>query len=170
MRRLGKLTSAAALVALLAVAAGCGDDDSTSSSSGADESTTTSAPAEPVVREELAVTTPSNAPGQELYLARVTIQPDGEIATHYHEGTQIARIVEGTLTYSIVSGTVQVTRTDGALEEFIGPDEITLEPGDALTETQDLIHAAANHGDTAVVILLASLLAEGAPPSTPVDE
>jgi quercetin dioxygenase-like cupin family protein len=173
MRRLGRFTSAVVLVTLLVTMAACGDDDSTSTSttaaSGTDSSTTTT-PTEPVVREELAVGTPANAPGQTLYLSRVTIQPDGEIAPHFHEGTQIANIEAGTLTYTVISGTVQVTRADGTTESVTGPDEIALQPGDALTENQDMIHSAANHGDTPVVILLASLLTEGAPPSTPVEE
>jgi quercetin dioxygenase-like cupin family protein len=168
-----KLTSAAVLAALLVLGAACGDDDSpttsTTSSSGTESSITTTTAAELVVRDDLAFAQPTNSPGQELYLARVTIQPGGEIATHFHEGTQIANIEAGTLTYTVVSGTVQVTRADGTVEAVTGPDEIALQTGDALTENRDMIHSAANHGDTPVVILLAALLAEGAPPSTPVE-
>jgi hypothetical protein len=74
------------------------------------------------------------------------------------------------LTYDIVEGAAEVTRNDGTVERFTGPDSITLEPGDALTETQDLVHFGSNDGDTPVVILLAALLADGAPLATPVPE
>jgi quercetin dioxygenase-like cupin family protein len=156
-----------AVLAAVVVLAACGDDggDDTSAST-----TTTGESDMPIVREELAETSPANAPGQQLYLQRVTIEPGARLDTHLHEGTQIARVVEGTLTYDIVEGPAEVARRDGTVERFTGPDSITLEPGDALTETQDLVHFGSNDGETPVVILLAALLADGAPLATPVPE
>ena len=155
------------LVALFAITAivflaGCGDDD--------DADSTTAPAGEPTVREELAETAPANAPGQRLYLQRVTIQPGARLDTHYHDGTQVARVVQGTLTYDIVEGTAEVARKDGTVETFTAPDSITLESGDALTETSDLVHFGSNGGDEPVVVLLAALLADGAPLATPVAE
>jgi quercetin dioxygenase-like cupin family protein len=139
---------------------GCGDDASTPAAPTGDDA--------PTVREELAEAAPVNAPGQRLYLQRVTINPGARLDTHYHEGTQIARVVEGALTYDIVEGTAVVTRRDGTAEEFTAPDSITLATGDALTETSDLVHFGANDGDEPVVVLVAALLTDGAPLATPV--
>ncbi len=144
------------LVALLLITA-CGDDD-------ADVE-----PDQPAVREALGQTNPSNAPGQTLYLERVTVSPQSELPTHYHEGTQVAYIQSGVLTYVIVSGTAEVVRANGTEETFGGPITIQLHEGDHIVETQDLIHHGANETDDPVVILLAVLLREGAPLSTPVE-
>jgi len=160
------------VLVLLAVAGACGDDDDSGSGSdaAASDATTETTTGEPIVREALGQTTPANAPGQELYLQRATIEPGATLDTHVHEGTVVAEIVEGTLTYEIVSGTATVTRADGTVEEFTGPDTITLEAGDDLIETDDLVHFGSNEGDETVVVLSAALLAEGAPLATPVEE
>lgn len=139
--------------------AGCGDDDDDAAADG-----------EPIGRQELGEAAPDNAPGQHLYLERVTIAPDAELPLHFHEGTQVAFIEEGVLTYNIESGTAAVTRADGTEESFDGPTSITLEPGDSIVETIDLVHFGANEGDDPVVITLTALLAEGAPLSSPIDE
>src|SRR6185369_6848028 len=110
-----------------------------------------------------------NAPGQELYLQEVRIAPGAKLATHFHDGTQIASIRAGVLTYDIVSGSTTVTRADGKVEEFTGPDSITLRKGDALLETSTLVHFGSNKGKKPVVVLLAALLAQGAPLATPVN-
>jgi hypothetical protein len=157
----------AVLVAVVALAA-CGEDDGSDDAVGA--SGTTGDSDTPIVREELAEAAPANAPGERLYLQRVTIEPGARLDTHRHEGTQIARVVDGTLTYDIVEGTAEVTRRDGLVESFTGPTTVTLERGDALTETDDLIHFGSNDGDAPVIILVAALLADGAPLATPVPE
>jgi quercetin dioxygenase-like cupin family protein len=158
LARVRYLILAAALVAMLL--AGCGDDsDDDDASSG-----------EPITRQELGQTAPANAPGERLYLERVTSEAGAELPRHFHEGTQVAFIEEGILTYNIVSGTAQVFRSDGTEESFDGPTVISLEPGDSIVETIDLIHYGANEGHEPVVITLAALLAEGAPLSSPVDE
>src|SRR5680860_1430105 len=121
------------LVALFAITtvvflASCGDDDGADSATGAGTG-------EPTVREELAETAPANAPGQRLYLQRVTINPGARLDTHYHDGTQVAAVVDGTLTYDMVEGAVEVTRKDGTVETFTAPETISLDEGDAITET-----------------------------------
>ena len=135
-----------------------------SSSSNASDA---SVPVPQVVREALAQATPANAPGQTLYLQDVTIPAGTKLGTHLHEGTQVAHVRSGVLTYDIVSGVAVVTRADGKVENFTGPQVITLNPSDAITETEQLIHFGANDGDVPVVITLAALLRDGAPVATP---
>jgi quercetin dioxygenase-like cupin family protein len=59
---------------------------------------------EPITRTILAQATPENGPGRQLYLEEVRIAPGAKLATHLHEGTQIASIRSGVLTYNVVSG------------------------------------------------------------------
>ena len=155
---------ALALVVVGAVlAAGC----STGSDSGG--ATAQAASAEPVVRDRWGATNPGNAPGQELYLEQVTIAPGARLATHYHQGTQVAHVVSGELTYNIVRGSATVLRADGP-EEVAGPTVVVLRAGDGVVETPDVVHYGANDGDEPVVIVLAALLADGAPMATAIDD
>jgi quercetin dioxygenase-like cupin family protein len=48
--------------------------------------------------------------GRALGLSRVTIPAGGTIALHHHEGTQVAYIQKGVLTYTVKSGSVTVRR------------------------------------------------------------
>jgi uncharacterized RmlC-like cupin family protein len=121
-----------------------------------------------VTRTPLGEATPANAPGQTMYLQEVTIAPHAKLATHYHQGTQVAHVISGTLTYNIVSGSVAVTRSGGRTEDVSGPTTVLLQPGDALVETRTLVHFGANDTDKPVVIELAALLEQGAPLATPV--
>jgi quercetin dioxygenase-like cupin family protein len=113
---------------------------------------------------------PANAPGQELYLQRVTIAPGAKLAQHFHQGTQVARVVAGVLTYDVVSGHALVTHANGTSETVDAPATIKLRPGESLVETQGLVHYGSNAGKKPVVIELAALLQEGAPLATPVGQ
>jgi quercetin dioxygenase-like cupin family protein len=130
------------------------------------------APPEPT-REILVQTQPAQAPGYELYLYRVTVPPGATIAPHTHPGTQAASIERGVLTYTLISGSADVTRAqpDGqpgtAPETVTGPATVKLRPGDSVVENPALVHEAANKGKKPVVILLSSLLTAGAPLSEP---
>jgi hypothetical protein len=119
-----------------------------------------------VTRVRLGQVSPENAPGQVLYLERVTIAPGAKLAEHFHEGTQVARVVSGVLTYNIVSGTAVVTRADGSTEEASGPRAVRLGAGETVAETRGLVHFGANDGSRPVVIELAALLSAGAPLAT----
>jgi quercetin dioxygenase-like cupin family protein len=123
-----------------------------------------------ITRMILAQAEPENAPGQTLYLQEVRIAPKAKLATHLHEGTQVASVRSGVLTYDIVSGTATVTRRDGTVEQATGPTKIKLRPGDAILETPTVVHFGSNAGKKPVVIFLSSLLADGAPLATPVPE
>jgi quercetin dioxygenase-like cupin family protein len=138
--------------------------DTTTTTRGA--TTTTSG----ITRAELGNAQPANAPGQELYLQRVTIAPGAKLAEHFHQGTQVARIISGVLTYDIASGAATVTRANGTTQTVAAPATVKLRAGDGLVETQGLVHHGSNAGKRPVVIELAALLQAGAPLATPVGE
>jgi quercetin dioxygenase-like cupin family protein len=155
-----------ALAAIALAASGCSDDDSS-------ETTTGAASGGEPERQALAQSdAPRGAPGKSLGLARVTIPPGAKLPLHYHEGTQAAYIDEGTLTYTVEEGSVEVS--SGSPEE--DPESVrtisagetgTIEAGQWIVEQESVIHRARNEGDEPIVILLATLLREGAPPATP---
>ncbi len=140
--------------------------------SAAAQTTTTSgtSSASGITRTDLGSASPANGPGQELYLRRVTLAPGAKLPEHFHQGTQVAHIISGVLTYDIASGTAAVTRANGKTETVAAPATIKLRRGDGLVETQGLVHHGSNAGKQPVVIELASLLQEGAPLSTPVGQ
>jgi len=156
------LACAIVIVVIVLVVGGSGEDQPHK------KATTSKAQGSGVTRTPLGEAAPANAPGQQLYLQRVTIAPHAKLAEHFHQGTQVARVVSGTLTYNIVSGTAAVTRADGKTEDVAGPTKVLLQPGDSLVETASLVHYGANDTSTPVVIELAALLQQGAPLATPV--
>jgi quercetin dioxygenase-like cupin family protein len=127
----------------------------------------------PVTREALARTEhPRGAPDRTLGLSRVVIQPGTELALHHHEGTQIARIEHGTLTYTVHTGEVKVRKGDAEADpQFVRTIEAgetaRIKSGQWIVEQPSDHHSARNAGDGKVVIYLATLLRHGAPPSTP---
>ncbi len=123
-----------------------------------------------ITRTDLGSALPANSPGQELYLQRVTIAPGAKLPEHFHQGTQVAHIISGVLTYDVASGTVTVTRAGGKTETATAPATVELRRGDGLVETQGLVHHGSNAGKRPVVIEIASLLQEDAPLSTPVGQ
>jgi quercetin dioxygenase-like cupin family protein len=133
-----------------------------------------SAPAPAPVRKALAQTEDvQGAPGRTMVLSQVTVPPGAELAVHHHLGTQISRVVSGTLTYTVRRG--QAELFEGESEEPRLVRDITagktarISAGQWLVEQPSDIHQAANRGSAPVVIYLATLLQDGAPPSTPVN-
>lgn len=129
---------------------------------------------EPVTRDALAKSNnPRGAPDRVLGLARVDIKPGAELALHHHEGTQIARIEQGTLTYTVEEGEVRVRRgdADDGTAELVrtieAGDTAKIRTGQWIVEQPSDIHRARNVGKRKIVIYLATLLRKGAPPSTP---
>jgi hypothetical protein len=125
---------------------------------------------EPVRRQVIGQTATPNAPGQQLYLQQVVIDPGAKLPEHFHEGTQLATIRAGVLTYNVVSGSAVVTRANGSTNTYMGPKVLTLRRGDVIVEDESLAHYGSNKGKQRVVIELAALLRDGAPLSTPVGQ
>jgi quercetin dioxygenase-like cupin family protein len=125
-----------------------------------------------VVRTPLAESTKvKGASDRTLGLSRVTIPAGGTIALHHHEGTQIAFIQKGVLTYTVKAGSVRVM--SGPADEAKAVRKISagqtgkIRAGQWIVEQPSTIHEAANKGKGPIVIYLATLLKTGAPPSTP---
>jgi quercetin dioxygenase-like cupin family protein len=125
-----------------------------------------------VTRTALAESTKvRGASGRTLGLSRVTIPVGGKIALHHHQGTQVAYIQAGVLTYTVKSGGVSVRSGPADNPTFVrkinGGQTGTIRAGQWIVEQPSTIHRAANTGKAKVVIYLATLLRSGAPPSTP---
>jgi quercetin dioxygenase-like cupin family protein len=125
-----------------------------------------------VEREALAQdVNPRGAKGRTLGLSRVTVPAGSELARHRHTGTQIARIDAGTLTYSVVSGSVTVRKGDAdeatVVRKISAGQTGQIKAGQWIVEQPNVVHQAANKGNKTVVIYLATLLPNGDPPSVP---
>jgi hypothetical protein len=125
-----------------------------------------------VKRDALAQSTNvKGAKGRTLGLSRVVIPPRGAIALHHHEGTQIAFIQSGVLTYTVRDGVVPVMRgpaDDPQVVRHIRSGQTgKIAAGQWIVEQPSTIHQAANQGRAKIVIYLSTLLKSGAPPSTP---
>jgi quercetin dioxygenase-like cupin family protein len=125
-------------------------------------------------REALAQSTkPKGAKGRTLGLSKVVIPAGAQLALHRHAGTQIARVVSGTLTYTVRNGKVRVRRGPAEDPTFVRTIKAgqtgKIGAGQWIVEQPSDIHMAANNSKGKIVIYLATLLRTGAPPSTPVD-
>jgi quercetin dioxygenase-like cupin family protein len=131
---------------------------------------TTTAPAVGGVVKDIlgADVDPPGAPGRTLTLIRYTIQAAAKLAPHIHPGVQLASIQSGTLTYTVVSGTIPVKHPDGSTENLVGPITTTLHPGDAVTEVDGVVHFGANDTTEPVIILATLLTEDGMPLAVPV--
>lgn len=154
------------LVALagLAVLAGCAQAASTGPSTPA-----------AVKVEAMGPVSPPTAPGQALWLVRYDIPPGTTLKKHFHEGTQMGLVASGTLTYTVLTGEVQVFRigADGkSVEEApVRAGETRAFPaGYWLVEEPGDRHYGANLGTVPLVIYTSSLLRDGAPLATVLPE
>ena len=114
------------------------------------------------------------APGKSLALSRVTIPPGVRLPLHRHPGTQVAYIEAGTLTYTVRTGLVRVTKgsPEGkhrVVRTIRAGQTGTIAAGQWIVEQPNEIHFAQNRGSSNVVVLLSTLFPIGAPPSIPVD-
>lgn len=125
------------------------------------------------VRHGLAQTSSvRGAPKRTMVLSKVVVEPGAKLATHHHLGTQISRVVAGTLAYTVRRGSATLRSGEAEHPVFIrqikAGQTAQIHPGQWLVEQPSDIHEAANRGNAPVVIYLATLLETGAPPSTPV--
>jgi quercetin dioxygenase-like cupin family protein len=130
----------------------------------------------PGITIELFAAMPSaRAPGQTVYLARLTFQPGAEIFPHRHPGTSVIGVVSGAFGWTLLEGSAQVMRgaasgATGPMEAVTEPGtEVILEPGDAIVYEDDVVHTARGAGETETVILVTQVLTAGEPRLLPVD-
>lgn len=113
------------------------------------------------------------APGRTMVLSRVEVEPGAKLALHHHLGTQISHIESGTLTYTVRRGSAVVREGESdqqprLVRTIAAGETARIRPGQWLVEQPSDIHEAANRSGKPVVIYLATLLKDGAPPATPV--
>ncbi len=133
-----------------------------------------SAPAPSPVRKGLAQTEHvQGAPGRTMVLSKVTVPAGAKLAVHHHLGTQISRVDSGTLTYTVRQGKAELFEGESEeptrLRTINAGQTARITAGQWLVEQPSDIHQAANRGSSPVVIYIATLLKDGAAPSTPVD-
>lgn len=126
------------------------------------------------VRKALAQTEQvQGAPDRTMVLSQVTVPPGAQLAVHHHLGTQISRVVSGTLTYTVRRGKAELFEGESdeprLVRDITAGKTAKIRAGQWLVEQPSDIHQAANRGASPVVIYLATLLRDGAAPSTPVE-
>jgi mannose-6-phosphate isomerase-like protein (cupin superfamily) len=166
----GGRSRASRRVALMVVVLGTGALSAVAATGGAATGGAATGGREPVRRTVWGETKPLNAPGQDMTLQQVVIEPGAQLPEHFHEGTQLASIRSGVLTYHADHGSVAVTRADGSTETVTGPGTVELRRGDWIVEPESLVHYGENRGSKPVVLELVALLHDGAPLSTTTGE
>lgn len=105
---------------------------------------------------------PETASGQSLVLWRVILTDEGEIPAHMHPGTTILTVESGSLSWTLLAGTVQVARPGAALEQVTeAGTEIIVDPGASLFYNADVVHSARGVGGVPASVLIASLFETG---------
>ncbi len=125
-----------------------------------------------IANEVLVHASPAPVADGELALGRVTLLAGAVLPPHYHPGTQIAVIVQGTLTYTVYSGAIELYRhgSTSADPEIVSAGEtVEVRPGDALVETPGAVHQGRNIGASPVIIYLSTLFPANAPRAVIVD-
>jgi quercetin dioxygenase-like cupin family protein len=124
-------------------------------------------------REALAgIQNPAGAKGRTLGLSRVTVPGHAILAAHHHPGTQTAYIDQGTLTYTVYRGHVDVMQGDAdnhptRVRHIAAGQTGQIKAGQWIVEQPTTHHMAQNKGHKAIVIYLATLFPNGAPPAIP---
>ena len=124
----------------------------------------------PGVTAEVFAGAPSDrAPGQTVYLARFVFQPGAEIFPHSHPGSVVLGVASGSFGWTLLKGTAHVvhgaaTGATGPIEDITEPGtEVILQPGDAISYEDDVVHTARGAGDEAAVVLGTLVLKTGEP-------
>lgn len=160
------MRSAVAAVLVTIVLGGTAAFFPTSSPSLAKQGTPAAAMPIVISGEVLGQGTPVDVADPLLALGRVTIMPGAAIPIHHHPGTQVGAVVQGTLTYSVISGSVEwqhmsdPVRASTVIE---AGETVQVPAGDAVVEHPGAIHQGRNDGDTPVVIYVSTLFPAGAP-------
>jgi hypothetical protein len=119
-----------------------------------------------VTTEVLGGLEPVQAPGQELYLLRVTFAPGGGVTAHVHPGATIYHLAAGELRFTLLEGEARVVRsvngapaadTATAAEAIPVGEEITLTAGDSVYYDGAAVQTERNDGDVPAVVLVSNL-------------
>ena len=136
----------------------------------------TAAELAPGVTIEVFAGVPSTrAAGHTLHLIRLVFQPGAEAGAHGHAGTVLFAVASGAWEFTLLAGTARVLRgaaagATGPAEELTEPGaEVVLNPGDAITYEEDVVHTARGAGDEPAVVLGTLLLTAGEPIAMPAD-
>jgi quercetin dioxygenase-like cupin family protein len=118
---------------------------------------------------------PTGGRGRTLALSRVTIPAHTRLGLHRHPGTQIAYVQDGTLTYTVRTGVVNVyrgaaDRNPSVVRRVAAGQTGKVNAGEWVIERPRTVHFGANKGDQPLLILLATLFKNGSPPSIPVKD
>ena len=102
-----------------------------------------------ITPEILAVTQPSNAPGQETGDSPGNVCPGRRPRAHTHPGDQLIWLELGTLHLVVVEGEVPIQRTPsngtpGPSEVLSSGQETDLNPGDSWVEPEAVVHYGVN--------------------------
>ena len=113
------------------------------------------------------------AGGRVLYLYTVEIPAHTKLALHHHPGTQLGRIVSGSLTYTVERGAAEVYRfaADGTaklVRTIHAGQTAVVTAGETVVEQPTDVHRAENATGKPIEIVLASLIPKGSPLAIPV--
>jgi quercetin dioxygenase-like cupin family protein len=92
-----------------------------------------------------------SAPGRELLMARVEIDPGAVVGKHTHPGEEVGYVLEGTLVL-----------------EVEGKTPVTLNAGDYYLVPAGLVHDGRNAGNTKARAVTTYIVEKGKPLATPV--
>ena len=98
----------------------------------------------------------------------MTIPVGAALPPHWHPGYQLARIQAGTLSYTVLTGSLVVIRPGGATLTVEAGETVDITAGTTVVEQPRAEHSARNGGDVPVEIVLATLFEDGAEPAIPV--
>jgi quercetin dioxygenase-like cupin family protein len=114
---------------------------------------------------------PAAASGQSLVLYRIILHDGGEVPAHTTPGTTNLTVESGTLSWTLLAGTVQVARPGAALEQVTAPGtEIVVDPGQSLFYNADVVHVARAVAAVPASLLIAGLFEKGQPIITLTEE
>ncbi len=119
-----------------------------------------------VTTEVLGGLEPAQAPGQALYLLRVTFAPGGGVTAHVHPGATIYHLASGALRFTLLEGEARLVRAaDGTPAAAAAPagvaipvgEAITLAAGDTIYYDGAAVQTERNDGHEPAVVLVANL-------------
>ena len=130
--------------------------------------------AEPITVQALGAGLPSDAPGKQILLLRVTILPGAGFPAHVHPGALVIVVESGEFGFTVLEGEADYTPaavdgTTAATEQLAVGEEVVAHAGDQIFEQAGVIHTARNVGDSPAVVLVAGLVDPTQPFLQPMD-